>query len=735
MADYSSTSIQPPKDWQAFERNSRVLFMHDLQDPLTKTNGRSGQRQNGVDIYGRRGGNGALVGIQCKGKNAAYGKPVTENELRREVQKALEFKPALDEFILITTAPYDQKIEETARLITKELETGGRRLRAAVWGWDTLEQHISQHRDPYKAFHPDATPISDEILAKLDQLLADKHATDFERSALEAEIAHVRGSLLVKDRAIEAFLRDVGETPLKPESYPDQLKRFAERYRQLLVDADRRTNLPGHLEALRMRAKERIEAGFIEEAEAILAKLTMHLRQWRSDQQQMLDQAMRDEATVLAERARISEARLRYEEAAALYGEAASTVPTTDAELKWLYTLRRAEAFRQLGEQFGDNNALSRAIVILRDEVLPLAPRERVPLDWAITQNNLGNALSALGECGTDTARLKEAVAAYQEALKEFTRGREPLRWAGTQNNLGNALRALGECESSTVWLRQALVAYHKALKEWTRQSAPRDWAGAQLNLSNVLSMIAEHKTGTYLLKKALVACRNAFKEFTRERLPLQWAATQHKLGIALQMLGARQRNTARLKRAIAAYQKALIVRTRERGPIDWAMTQNNLGNASLAIGGLETGIVSLEKAVAAYDEAFNVFTPEHTPLLWAMTQYNLADACCVWGDRENGTARLDRAVAAYDKARKVYHEHLPQRSAMITGKQGVALMLLAERLGDLNTARIAVYQISFALTAMRGPNNVASAAYFETVRARAVALLNQLTRRSREFK
>jgi cellulose synthase operon protein C len=62
------------------------------------------------------------------------------------VQKALAFKPTLDEFILITTAPGEQKIEESARLITKELEKGGRRLRVAVWGWDTLEQHISTHR-------------------------------------------------------------------------------------------------------------------------------------------------------------------------------------------------------------------------------------------------------------------------------------------------------------------------------------------------------------------------------------------------------------------------------------------------------------------------------------------------------------------------------------------------------------------------------------------------------------
>jgi tetratricopeptide (TPR) repeat protein len=133
-----------------------------------------------------------------------------------------------------------------------------------------------------------------------------------------------------------------------------------------------------------------------------------------------------------------------------------------------------------------------------------------------------------------------------------------------------------------------------------------------------------------------------------------------------------------------------------------------------------------LEKAVTAYDKALDVYTPEYTPLLWAMTQYNLADACCAWGDRENGTARLERAVAAYDKAR----EHLPQRSAMITGKQGVALMLLAERLGDLNTARIAVHQISIALATLREAYDMASAAYFETVLGKAVALLNQLTRR-----
>src|SRR5207302_11170680 len=62
--------------------------------------------------------------------------------------------------------------------------------------------------------------------------------------------------------------------------------------------------------------------------------------------------------------------------------------------------------------------------------------RDRVPLDWAMTQNNLGTALSRLGERENGTVRLEQAVAAYQTALEETTRDRVPLQWATTQNNL-----------------------------------------------------------------------------------------------------------------------------------------------------------------------------------------------------------------------------------------------------------------------------------------------------------
>jgi hypothetical protein len=51
---------------------------------------------------------------------------------------------------------------------------------------------------------------------------------------------------------------------------------------------------------------------------------------------------------------------------------------------------------------------------------LDVGQRDRVPLDWAGTQNNLGNALFRLGERQCGTARLEEAVAAYNAALEVF---------------------------------------------------------------------------------------------------------------------------------------------------------------------------------------------------------------------------------------------------------------------------------------------------------------------------
>ena len=93
----------------------------------------------------------------------------------------------------------------------------------------------------------------------------------------------------------------------------------------------------------------------------------------------------------------------------------------------------------------------------------------------ALTQNNLGNALSTLGERESGTARLEEAVNAYRDALQEMTRERVPLQWVTTQNNLGNALRTLGERESGTARLEEAVAAWDTCLIV-TASVWPTEW-------------------------------------------------------------------------------------------------------------------------------------------------------------------------------------------------------------------------------------------------------------------
>jgi hypothetical protein len=69
----------------------------------------------------------------------------------------------------------------------------------------------------------------------------------------------------------------------------------------------------------------------------------------------------------------------------------------------------------------------------------------RVPLDWAQTQNNLGLALARLGERVAGAAHLTQAGAAYQAALEEWKRDRLPVDWAITTGNQGIALMSLAQ--------------------------------------------------------------------------------------------------------------------------------------------------------------------------------------------------------------------------------------------------------------------------------------------------
>ena len=77
-----------------------------------------------------------------------------------------------------------------------------------------------------------------------------------------------------------------------------------------------------------------------------------------------------------------------------------------------------------------------------------------------MTQMNLGIALSrSLGEGRGDADLLDQAVTAFREALQERTRDRVPLQWAMTQANLATAERArFGLTQDAPIWTRRRAI-------------------------------------------------------------------------------------------------------------------------------------------------------------------------------------------------------------------------------------------------------------------------------------
>lgn len=135
MPTLKSSSFPPPRSWEEFEILCADLFRHVWKDPGTQRNGRTGQPQHGVDVFGRPDGGPHYAGAQARNKTYPPA-AVTVVELRAEVEKAKKFVPALKSFILATTAPND------ARPRGGSTADGGQRS-----SWPVLSRSVGLGRD------------------------------------------------------------------------------------------------------------------------------------------------------------------------------------------------------------------------------------------------------------------------------------------------------------------------------------------------------------------------------------------------------------------------------------------------------------------------------------------------------------------------------------------------------------------------------------------------------------
>jgi WD40 repeat protein len=136
MPTLASLDLPPPRNWQDFEDLCCDLWSRLWHDSETQKNGRSGQSQAGVDVFGRPGRGTEWAGLQCKLRHGG----LSRKDLEQEVERARTFKPTLGRFLIATTAPSDIGIQETAREITTaQMERGAFSVSVAAWDYIILQ--------------------------------------------------------------------------------------------------------------------------------------------------------------------------------------------------------------------------------------------------------------------------------------------------------------------------------------------------------------------------------------------------------------------------------------------------------------------------------------------------------------------------------------------------------------------------------------------------------------------
>lgn len=145
-------NLKYPANWQDFENLCFHLWKSMWGDYASHPNGRSGQRQDGVDIFGKAPFDVSYTGIQCKGKNGNYDKQLSSDEIDEECNNAKNFKPKLGTFVMATTSPRNVKLQEHCRELNSQKIY---KFEVDTWSWDDIMEEVQCRPDIMKKFYPD----------------------------------------------------------------------------------------------------------------------------------------------------------------------------------------------------------------------------------------------------------------------------------------------------------------------------------------------------------------------------------------------------------------------------------------------------------------------------------------------------------------------------------------------------------------------------------------------------
>lgn len=221
-----STTLRRPANWQDLETLCKKLWGEIWNCPEIKQNGRLGQIQNGVDIYGIPAGENEYYGIQCKGKNEYTDKQFTENEITNEIENAKSFIPKLKKLYFATTAVKDVKIEEFVRI--KNLENINNGLfEVHIFSWEDIVALIDENKQThdyyvnsqnYKSKQSVRITFQNGSTELIVSPQFKKTITHFRQKAIPATMSNLLGSMAVAQALYRQPFENIAIARIVPPS-------------------------------------------------------------------------------------------------------------------------------------------------------------------------------------------------------------------------------------------------------------------------------------------------------------------------------------------------------------------------------------------------------------------------------------------------------------------------------------------------------------------------------------
>lgn len=138
MPTIASSNIPPPKSWDEFEDITLGAAKLRWNSSDFYRNGRSGQKQDGVDIWGHDDDH-RHIGVQCKNTVDS----ISLTTIKKEIANAENFEPMLDRLYVATTAKRDAVLQRAVRDISSQRAKWDQ-FKVDILFWDDICQDLAK---------------------------------------------------------------------------------------------------------------------------------------------------------------------------------------------------------------------------------------------------------------------------------------------------------------------------------------------------------------------------------------------------------------------------------------------------------------------------------------------------------------------------------------------------------------------------------------------------------------